>query len=69
MNRLQRMKLQMINMRRIVTNPLAPHNKTMRPLSKGSRGGGLGHCDKCDKPRMVFVTCHPDLVTLCDRHS
>ena len=27
MNRLQRMKLQKINMRRIVTNPQAPHNK------------------------------------------
>jgi hypothetical protein len=41
----------------------------MTPLPKGSLGGGLGHCDKCDKPRMTYVTCYADLVTLCDKHK
>ena len=33
-----------------------------------TQGGGLGHCDKCDNPRMTYVTCYPDLVTLCEEH-
>ena len=39
------------------------------PLAKGSHGGGLGHCNECDNPRMTYVTCYPDGVTLCDKHT
>ena len=41
----------------------------MTPLPKGSMGGGLGHCNKCDNPRMTYVTCYPKGVNLCEEHT
>jgi len=40
----------------------------MTPIAKGSYGGGLGHCDDCDNPRMTHVHCVKGLKAYCDKH-
>ena len=42
--------------------------KNQKPIEKGSYGGGLGHCDACDKPRMTYVHCVEGLKHYCDDH-
>ena len=42
--------------------------KNQKPIEKGSYGGGLGHCDACDKPRMTQVHCVKGLKHYCDKH-
>ena len=42
--------------------------KGFKPITKGSYGGGLGHCDKCKNPRMTYVHCVKGLKHYCDKH-
>ena len=46
------------------TNPWAG----FKPIAKGSYGGGLGHCDDCDKPRMTYVHGVKGLKHYCNKH-
>jgi len=39
-----------------------------KPIGKGSYGGGLGHCDSCEKPRMTYVHAVKGLKHYCDSH-
>ena len=43
--------------------------KGFKPIEKGSYGGGLGHCDKCNNPRMAHVHCVKGLKHYCDKHK
>ena len=40
----------------------------MYKIPKGSYGGGLGHCDACDNPRMTYVHSVKGLKHYCDKH-
>ena len=40
----------------------------MYKIPKSSYGGGLGHCDKCDNPRMTYVHAVKGLKHYCDKH-
>ena len=57
-----------ISMETLNFKPKVDAWKGFKPIKKGSYGGGLGHCDKCDNPRMTDVHCVKGLKHYCDKH-
>jgi len=40
----------------------------LKPIAKGSYGGGLGCCDTCNDGKMKYVHCVKGLKSYCDKH-